>query len=319
MSHAVAGERPRPLISIVTPAFDEAQNIPLVYKRLVAALEAHDWEWVVVDDHSSDGTITVLSELACHDQRVRGVRLSRNFGAYSAVACGLETARGDAVVIMAADLEDQPENILRLVDAWREGAQVVWGTRPAPQRARRRPSSKLYERAVRRIAGVESLPPAGADFVLLDGVVVDAVRKCRDSRAPLFMLIAWLGFRQTSVDCAKGERLHGRSGWTLVKKLQVATDSITAFTERPLRWIGVLGMVTAVAGFMYASMVAVNAMLGNPVEGWSSLIVVVLVLGGIQMMMLSVIGAYVWRGVDDATRRPRYVVERVVTGGADDT
>jgi dolichol-phosphate mannosyltransferase len=135
------------------------------------------------------------------------------------------------------------------------------------------------------------------------------VRRSGENRAPIFMLVAWLGFRQESVECTKRPRAHGKSGWTLVKKLELVTDSVIAFTERPLRWISALGLLTATAGLLYAMVVVANAIVGNPVTGWSSLMVAVLVIGGGQMLMLGVIGAYVWRGLDETRRRPRYVIE----------
>jgi dolichol-phosphate mannosyltransferase len=303
----------RPLLSVVTPVFNEADNLAPIYTRLADALAALDleWEWIAVDDHSDDGSFEVLSRLAKEDGRLRVVRLTRNFGSHAAIACGLDAARGDAAVVMSADLQDSPESIAPLVEHWHAGAQVVWGVRAGGPAADERRSilSRLYERLVRRIVGVDALPPSNADFVLLDRAVVDAVRESGENRAPVFMLVAWLGFRQESVECTKTPRAHGESGWTVVKKIELVTDSIIAFTERPLRWISALGLVTAAAGLLYALVVIANAVVGNPVAGWSSLMVVVLVIGGGQMLMLGVIGAYVWRALDETRRRPRYVIE----------
>jgi len=303
----------RPLLTVVTPAFNEAGSLPELYPRLVDALATAgvDWEWVVVDDHSSDGTDEVLRRLTEADDRVRVIRLSRNFGSHAAIVCGLDAAQGDAAVVMAADLQNSPDSITRLVNRWRAGAQVVWGVRPgdSSDSERRSVLSRVFERLVRRVVGVDALQPSNSDFVLLDRRVIDAVRNCGESRAPIFMIVTWLGFRQESVECAKFPRAHGKSGWTWVKKIELAMDSIIAFTERPLRWISALGLLTAAAGLLYALVVIANAVLGEPVAGWSSLMVVVLVVGGAQMLMVGVIGAYVWRGLDESRRRPRYVVE----------
>ncbi len=303
----------RPALSVVTPAFDEVANVPVMHARLADALASGEleWEWIVVDDHSGDGTFEALSQLAETDCHVRVIRLTRNFGSHAAIACGLDAARGDATVVMAADLQDSPESIPRLVERWRAGAQVVWGVRgPGSSSSEHRSfASRVYERLVHRLVGVEMLPPGNADFVLLDRAVVDAVRTSDERRAPVFMLVAWLGFRQDSVECAKTPRLHGTSGWTWAKKTELAMDSIIAFTERPLRWISILGLMTASAGLVYAVVVIVNAVLGTPVAGWSSLMVAVLVIGGAQMSMLGVIGAYGWRALAETRRRPRYVIE----------
>ena len=308
----------KPLLSVVMPALNEAENLPVVHARLSDALASADldWEWIVVDDHSDDGTFDVLRGLAGADPRVRLLRLSRNFGSHAAISCGLDAARGDITVVMAADLQDAPEDLPLLVQQWRQGAQVVWGTRAptGPGGHRRSRSSQLYERLVRRVVGPDALPPTGADMVLLDRVVVDAVRSCGETHAHVFMLVAWLGFLQTSVECAKAPRAHGKSGWTPVKKIELALDSVISFTERPLRWIGALGVVTATIGVAYALVVIGAAALGNPPAGWSSLMIVALVLGGVQMLMLGVIGAYMWRAVDEIRRRPRYVVEASLDG-----
>jgi polyisoprenyl-phosphate glycosyltransferase len=301
-----------PTLSVVTPAFNEAENLPRLYPRLVAVLEGLDlaWEWIVVDDHSGDASSEALRRLAEADSRVRVIRLTRNFGSHAAIACGLDAVRGDVAVVMAADLQDSPESVPRLLERWRHGVPVVWGARAdAGPGARRSVLSRAYERVIRRAVGADSLPPTDADFVVLDRVVVDAVRRCAERRAHIFMLIAWLGYRQESVPCLKAARVHGRSGWTWAKKVELAMDSIVAFTERPLRWIIGLGIGTAFAGLVYALVVIANSLLGRPVAGWSSLMVVVLVVGGGQMLMLGVIGAYVWRGLDETRRRPRYVIE----------
>jgi glycosyltransferase involved in cell wall biosynthesis len=303
----------RPMLSVVMPAYNEAPNLTLLHPRLVAALagEAIEWEWIVVDDHSDDDTTAVLADLAELEPRLHVLRLSRNFGSHAAIACGLDVARGDAAVVMAADLQDAPEDVVRLLQAWRTGAQVVWGTRsPGGEAgARRALSSRAYERLIRRIVGPDALPPTGADLVLLDRPVIDAVRSSAEARAHIFMLVAWLGFRQEQVECTKAPRVHGRSGWTTAKKIELTVDSVIAFTERPLRWIGALGLLTATLGLLYAVVVVVATAFGGQPEGWSSLMVVTLVLGGGQMLMLSVIGSYVWRALNEVRRRPRYVVE----------
>ena len=299
-------------LTVVTAAYNEADNLPVLYQRLVDVLgEAANWEWVVVDDHSSDATFAVLAALGQRDARVRGVRLARNFGSHTAIICGLEHAQGDAAVVLAADLQDPPEVIPALIAEWRQGAQVVWAVR------RQRPGdpvstvgfARLYYWIMRRIVGMPELPAEGADMLLVDRRVIGALRRFGESNVSLFALITWMGFRQASVAYDRQPRLHGRSSWTLEKKLKLVADSVTSFTYLPVRLMSYVGFVVALLGFLYAGLVAANALTGSPVEGWSSLMVVVLVLGGLQMLMMGVLGEYLWRALDEARRRPKYLIE----------
>jgi dolichol-phosphate mannosyltransferase len=218
------------LLTILTPAFNEAANLSELYRRLATALADEPWEWIVVDDRSSDATFSVLLELARQDSRVRGVRLAHNVGAHLAVACGLQEARGDAAVVMACDLQDPPERIAELMLHWRNGAQVVWATRTrAPL------FSRLYYVAMRHVAGIRAMPSMGADFLLMDSVVIEAVCRTREPIISIPALIMSMGFRHSEISCDKQSRQHGRSGWTTRKKIALAVDSLLAYSNRPLR------------------------------------------------------------------------------------
>ncbi len=190
---------------------------------------------------------------------------------------------------------------------------MVWGTR-GPDGSRSPATSRLYHRLMDRVVGRGALPPTGADVVLVDRVVLDAIRRAEESHAHLFMLVSWLGFDQTTVECNKAPRGHGASGWTPTKKWELAVDSVTAFTDRPLRWIGALGLTTAALGLLFAVIVIGAAVLGHPPKAWSAVIVVTLIVGGAQMLTLGVVGTYMWRGLDAARRRPAYVVEATYDG-----
>jgi polyisoprenyl-phosphate glycosyltransferase len=302
-----------PRISIITPSYNEELNIPLMYDRLRSVLDPldMDWEWLVIDDHSSDGTYDAA--LACLNPRVKVLRLSRNFGSHTAITCGLDHMTGDCAVILAADLQDPPEVISDLLAAWRDGSQVVWAVRH--QRLGEHPInlafSRLYYLIMRQLAGIREMPATGADFFLADRAVVDAIRRFGEHNTSLFALMTWMGFRQSCVTYDKQARLHGRSGWTLNKKIKLLIDSITAFSYLPIRTIAWTGFLVALCGILYAGAIVVNALLGDPVEGWSSLMVVVLVLSGMQMLMLGTLGEYLWRSLDESRRRPRYLIEQV--------
>lgn len=303
----------RVLLTVVTPAYNEEANLPVLHQRLAAALAAPDldWEWIVIDDHSSDGTFEVLSDLGRRDPRVRAMRFSRNFGSHAGVTCGLRNARGDCAVVLAADLQDPPEVIPQLLNEWRVGAQVVWAVRGQREgeAATTIRLAGLFYWIMRNVLGMRELAATGADFFLIDRCVIDAYQGFDERNVNLFALLAWMGFRQRKVSYVKQARLHGASGWTLKKKLKLAVDSVTAFSYLPVRAMSWTGVVTAIAGFGYALFIIFNAVKGQPVEGWSSLMVAVMVIGGFQMLMLGVLGEYVWRALDEARRRPRYTIE----------
>jgi dolichol-phosphate mannosyltransferase len=312
----------RALVSIALPSYREAKNLPVLHERLTSVLADADFDWeaIVVDDHSPDETFDVAAALAAKDPRVNVVRLSRNAGAHLASLAGLELARGDAAVVMAADLQDPPEVLKEMVARWRTGDQVVWACRRQRDGVGwwGRTTSAGYYGLLRRLVPNETLPPQGADFFLLDRKVIDALAQCRESNFSILALILWLGFRQGQISYDKQARLHGRSSWTFVKNVRLVIDSIISFSHVPLRLISVFGFIVALGGFAYAADIAMNYFFGKiPVEGWSSLMVATLLLSGTQMIMLGVIGEYVWRTLHESRRRPRYSIERAVSTGAE--
>jgi dolichol-phosphate mannosyltransferase len=310
------------LLSVLTPAYNEEDNLPVLYERLSQAL-VHlniDWEWIVVDDHSSDGTFAALTEISTRDPRVHALRFARNFGSHTALACALHHARGDCAVIMAADLQDPPEEIAELLEKWQRGARVVWAVRGEREGE---PKSRIafarfYYWLMRRVVGVKEMPPSGSDFFMLDRRVLDAYAKFSETNVSLMALIAWMGYSQDSIVYNKKSRLHGKSGWNLEKKLKLVVDSVTSFSYLPIRLISYAGFVVALLGFIYAGWIVYNAVAGSPAAGWSSLMVVVLVVAGVQMVMMGVLGEYLWRALDESRQRPRYLIEATTPGNRTD-
>jgi dolichol-phosphate mannosyltransferase len=304
-----------PVLSLVTPAYNEEQNLPVLYQEIRRVLDAIDltWEWLVVDDHSSDGSFALMSALARSDSRVRAVRFSRNSGSHCAITFGLHHARGECAAILAADMQDPPETLPLLLDAWREGAQVVWAVRDKREGEKTSTVAfaRLYYWLMRNVVGIKEMSGTGADFFLLDRVVLNAFREFRESNVSILALITWMGFRQERIPYTKKNRLHGVSGWSFGKKLKLLVDSVTSFTYLPIRLMSYTGFAVAFLGFCYACWVGVNAIVGKPVEGWTSLMIVVMVIGGMQMLMLGTLGEYLWRALDESRRRPRYLVEAV--------
>jgi len=308
-----------PVISIITPAFNEEQNLPILYQRLQKVLADLDleWEWIVIDDHSSDRTFEVISKIANNDSRVSGIRFARNFGSHVAMVCGLNYSNGNCAVVLAADLQDPPETLPALLAEWKAGYQVVWAVREhrSGEKATTLGFARGYYWLMRHVVGMKELPASGADFFLLDRTVIDAFKQFSERNVSILALITWMGFRQGSICYDKNARIHGKSGWGLEKKLKLVVDSVTSFTYLPIRLMSYFGFTIALLGFLYAAFIIRNAFLiGSAVEGWSSLMVVVLIMGGLQMLMMGVLGEYLWRTWDEARQRPRYLIE-IATGG----
>jgi dolichol-phosphate mannosyltransferase len=248
--------------------------------------------------------------LASSDSRVKALRLARNVGSHIAILCGTEHAKGDAVTVLAADLQDPPELIPEMLDQWRAGNQIVWAVRKDRVGISRfdRVSSKLFNRVMASITGTKILGE-GADFFLIDRAVSEALQRHRETNISVFALLQWMGFRQARAYYTKQARLLGQSSWSLRKKMKLFVDSVVSFSFLPIRLMSMLGIAVAGIGFLYALFVLVHSFAGNAPSGWTSMIVVVLILGGIQIIMLGVLGEYLWRNLAEARGRPRYLLE----------
>jgi dolichol-phosphate mannosyltransferase len=258
-----------------------------------------------VDDHSRDDTFAIIERLSLVDGRVRGIRLSRNCGSHVAIRCGLHHAQGDAAVVIAADLQDPPELIGRMVDVWRQGAEVVWATRRRHQSV----FARLYYWIMRRLVGMKEMPAYGADFFLADRSVLEAFRRFEERGMSVLALIVWLGFRQAHIEYDKEARASGRSGWTLSRKIGLVVDSITAFSDFPIRLCGCAGGLFVAAAILLGAIAAI--MLPSSGAGLVVAVAAMVLLTGIQLLAIAIVGEYVWRALEEARRRPQYVIERV--------
>lgn len=316
----ISRPRGRIVISVVTPAFNEAENLPELYARLHAVLDplGLEWEWLVVDDHSTDGTWGLLRNLADGDHRVRSVRFSRNFGSHMAVACALQHVEGQAAVLIAADLQDPPEALPLLIEQWRAGNDVVWAVRQEREGASfsTRLFASMYYGLMRRFA-LPNMPSQGADFLLMDRKVVDAYNGIPEKNSSLLAMVLWMGFQQTSIEYVKRARRAGHSKWTLAKKLKLLVDSIVSFSYVPIRAMSYIGLTMAAVGFAYAAVVAAGRVFGWIVAGtgFAALMTVLLVGQGLILTVLGVLGEYLWRTFDEARGRPRYIVEDSIRSG----
>jgi polyisoprenyl-phosphate glycosyltransferase len=303
-----------PRLSIITPVFNEAESLPRFRDSLLAALENVDLEWevILVDDHSMDASPAIARRWVDADPRIKYVRLSRNCGSHAALSAGLAHASGDCAAVLAADLQDPPEIVGKLLVLWREGYDVVLATRVRREAESwwTRAAAGAYYGMMRRLA-FPDMPKQGIDLFLIDRKVIDAYNAISEKNAPLFATILWMGFRRTTIEYAKQSRHAGRSKWTLSKKVRLFIDSIVAFSAAPIRMMAALGVAMTVSGFAYAVIVGILRATGRIAfdPGTAAVIAILLVGQGMILTMLGVLGEYLWRCFDETRKRPRYLIE----------
>jgi glycosyltransferase involved in cell wall biosynthesis len=305
------------VVSVVAPMHDEVGTVAAFHERVARALDGEEWELVVVDDGSRDGTGEALARLAATDERVRVITLSRSFGHQAALTAGIEHARGDAVVMLDGDLQDPPEVIPAMLGRWRDGAEVVYAVRE--RRAGETPvklvTARWFYRLFRRLTDVDLAPESG-DFRLMDRRALDALLAMPERNRFLRGMTVWVGFTQTAVPFTREARTSGRTKYTLSKMLRFAFDAITSFSNRPLQWATLLGFTFSLIAFLCIPLTIVARYSNIYERGVPTTIVVVLLLGGIQLITVGIIGEYVGRIYDEVKRRPLYVVRERINAEA---
>ena len=309
-------------LSIVIPAYNESRNIGPTIEEIISitdnATDIDQVEVIVVDDHSSDNTFDVVS--AMDDKRISCMRLSRQSGSHTALRAGIREAKGDAVLCICADGQDNPSCIPEMLQKCRNGAHVVWALRKSrgnEQLHIRIPALIFYKLLNSLVSSKDDIDLTNADFWLIDRTIADAVNSCMERNTSLFSLIAWLEFKQDFVMYDRRVRRYGTSKWNFRSRLRCAKDWIIAFSGIPLKLMPVIGFFISSVGFLYALYIIANYFIGNPLEGWSTIMVITLLLGGIQMIMLGIIGEYLWRNLDESRKRPLYFIEKKTTRNAD--
>lgn len=331
-------------LSVVMPAYNEERNLPQVIDRIIDVVNTGvigrsgparasgtdpgsqagqvitELEILVVDDHSSDGTIDVVSQASIKHPCVRGIRLARNCGSHMAIFAGVACVSGDVCVVMASDGQDPPETIPALLDGWREGFQVVWAVRERREGEQRSTLffSRMFYAVMNRVSSVR-MPPTGADFVLFDRAVADALLRFPERNFHFMMLLYWLGFRQKEILYVKQARLSGTSNYTFAKKIRLMLDSLVGFSVMPLRIASVVGAVFTLLGLGYAALLVMNEITDGAVLGtfsgglgWPVLMSVVLVTSGMILLVLGTLGEYLWRVLEEVRNRPRFPIEKRV-------
>jgi glycosyltransferase involved in cell wall biosynthesis len=310
-----AGARRGGLVSVVVPVYCEEQTIDELYTRLSLVLDGlapeYAGEMILVNDGSEDASLDLLLALAARDRRVRVIDLARNFGHQLAITAGLDHASGDAVVLIDGDLQDPPEVIPEMVARWRAGADVVYGQRQRRSGEGRfkRATAKAFYRLMNWLSDVR-MPVDTGDFRLLDRAVVDVLMGMREENRYLRGMVAWVGFRQEALSYERDSRFAGTSKYTLGKMLRLALDGLASFSSRPLVLSAQMGAAVTLAAFLFLLWIIVNKIVdpAATVQGWASVLVAVLFLGGVQLLSIGILGVYLGRVFGETKGRPLYVI-----------
>ncbi|WP_049827384.1 glycosyltransferase family 2 protein [Paenibacillus maysiensis] len=303
----------RTKFSIVVPIYFNELNIPHTIPRLLKLQELlleFELEFIFVDDGSKDDSLRLLLEAREKDPRIKVIKLSRNFGSMSAIQAGLNYASGDCVGIIAADLQDPPELFKEMIKHWKFGKKVVLATREDREESfSQKFFSNTYYYLLEKLA-LKDYPKGGFDFLLIDKQVVREVLHIKEKNTNVMSLIYWLGHEREMVSYVRRERKLGASKWTLSKKVKLFVDSFVSFSYAPIRFMSAIGFVTAVLSFLYGVFIIINALVGLiELQGWTTIIALITFLLGIIMIMLGIIGEYLWRILDESRERPAYIVD----------
>lgn len=301
--------------SVVIPIYNEADVLPVLYQRVTSTMEriGGPYELIFVDDGSSDGSTELLRELRAKDSRVKVVRFSRNFGHQIAITAGLDYSTGDPVIMMDGDLQDPPEVIPELLAQWRAGNQIVFAVR-ASRRGEslfKRATASMFYRILRRLTTTD-IPVDAGDFRLMSRVAVDSLKPLRERSRFVRGLVSWIGFRHTSIRYIRDDRYAGVTKYPLTKMIKFALNGVFSFSFLPLQVASYIGFSVSLLSFAYL-MYAVYLKLFTTqvVQGWASVIVAVLFMGGVQLVSLGVIGEYIGRIYEEAKQRPLYLVDTI--------
>jgi polyisoprenyl-phosphate glycosyltransferase len=303
-------------MSIVIPVYYNGLNLPETIPQLLALetkLPGYSLQLIFVDDGSGDNSFDILlSSQHEHPDKIKVVKLTRNFGSMAAIQAGFTQADGDCVGIIAADLQDPPELFIEMAEYWEKGIKSIFAVRqdreePFTQKL----FSNTYYALMKKFA-IPNYPTGGFDFLLVDRQVIEEINKVHEKNTNLLSLIYWLGFKSILIPYVRRSRKKGKSRWTLKKKIKLLVDSFVSFSYFPIQFLSVIGFLVAVAAFGYGTFVFYFWLVyGIEVKGWVPLIVLLAFTSGIQMTMLGILGEYLWRTLDEARKRPVYVIDEI--------
>ncbi|MCS6808239.1 MAG: glycosyltransferase family 2 protein [Bacteroidota bacterium] len=307
-----------PKLSVIVPCYYNQDNIPITTSTLIENERLFDsdveFEYVFVDDGSHDATYQAILEFhQAYPEKVKAIKLAKNVGSHNAILAGLHYATGDACVILAADLQDPPELIPEMYTYWKQGFKLVLANRTDREESFwQRLFATTFHRLIKRLA-LPNVPEGGFDLALFDKVLQQEIVRMSEKNTHILYLLVWLGYAYVNIPYTRRKRDIGKSRWTMAKKLKLLIDSFIAFSFAPIRIISLLGLLLGGAALMYGGFVIVARLLGwiPYVQGWSSLMVVLLLVSAFQMIALGIIGEYIWRVLDAIRSRPNFIVERM--------
>lgn len=305
--------KPKPIYTVVIPVFNEEAVTEECHRRIKEVMDAEGepFELIFVNDGSSDRTMKILERLSIEDQHVRIISLSRNFGHQIAISAGMDFAKGDAVVVMDADLQDPPEVIRRMIEKWKEGFHVVYGKRIKREGETlfKKLSAYFFYRFLKKLTKID-IPIDVGDFRLIDRSVCDAMKKVREKKRFVRGLISWLGFTQAEVLYKREKRFAGSTKYPLHKMIHFMLDAVTSFSSIPLKIATIIGSLVSMSGFVYLIIVLYQRLFTDKtIQGWTSILSVTLIFNGIILLILGVIGEYIGRIYDESKNRPLYIIQ----------
>lgn len=309
--------RGKKVFSIVVPVYQNEANLDETIPKLLNLQEQlpnYSLELVFVDDGSSDNSYHILTDYQKHHkEKITLVKLTKNFGQIAAIQAGLKISRGDCVGVISADLQDPHELFVDMLEKWEEGVKLVIAERKGREESIRQSFfSNLYWKMVNKYA-VKDYPVGGYDFCLIDRQVVDDVICINEKNTHIFVLIFSLGYRYEIIEYTRKERKAGKSQWTLSKKIKLFVDTFVSFSYLPIRGISYTGLGISLLSFCYAIIIGISRFIfGNPIEGWTTIVVLITIFGGLILLTLGIIGEYIWRILDETRKRPSFIIEKVI-------
>lgn len=304
-------------VSIVIPCYFNELNIAKTYEVLKSdVLDKRDdikFEIILVDDGSKDNTLLELKKVQMIDNRIRIIKLSKNFGEFRAILAGMSHSTGDCVAVMSADLQDPPYLITEMIQNWEIGEKVVIAARSARLEGKFKTLlAHTYYWFLRKLV-IEDYPKFGFDFFLIDRQVANILIDMKEKNSTIYVQVIWTGFKPKVIEYVRQERTDGQSMWSYWKRINLFIDTFIVFSYKPIRLISFMGIVMSLFGFVSAIYFIVERMIiGVEVQGWTSLVVAVLVLAGVQLIMLGIIGEYIWRNLDETRKRPVFIVDEII-------
>ena len=301
-------------VSVLVPAYNEEKSLPYFYPEIRKIMDDNDqyeWEVLFIDDGSKDNTLSILQELRQEDKRVNYLSLSRNFGKENAMLAGFDYVTGDCTIVMDADLLDPPSLIPQMLQYWKEGYQDVYAKRRdrGQESWIRKQFSLLFYKILSSTTRFDVLQNVG-DFRLLDRKCIEALRQMRESERYTKGMFCWIGFNKKEIVFDRDDRIAGKSNWNFISLMNLAIEGITSFTTAPLRFASIMGFFISIGSFLYGLyFISKTLIVGEPIRGFTTLIVVMLFLGGVQLLTIGILGEYIGRIFNETKHRPVYLAK----------